>query len=110
MVTILTHTRQEHRCIASLPFVFNPKALPLDWQNPPPPPLQDRLGFGFVCQPPLFLFYFISTVIINISIIIFIFISLGPFILPTCNTPLVVKCSLQLDWCFLSRGDCILGS
>ena len=43
----------------------------------------------------LILFYFVSTIVISNSIIVFIFFSWGPFILPSCNMfLLVVKCSL----------------
>lgn len=59
----------------------------------------------------LILFYLVSTIIINNTIIVFIFFSWGPFIVPSCNMfLLVVKCLLQLDWRFLPRGDCMLRS
>ena len=63
-----------------------------------------------LCSVFLILFYLVSTIIvINNSIIVFIFFSWGPFILPFCNLfLLVVKRSLQLDWCFLPKGDCML--
>jgi hypothetical protein len=42
------------------------------------------------------------------SVIVFIFFSWDPFILPSCNMfLLVVKCALQLDWRFFFQGEIV---
>jgi hypothetical protein len=53
---------------------------------------------------PFYLFYFISTIIINNPIIYDFFCSRGPFILPSFNFLLVVKLPLQLDFVFSFEG------